>query len=683
MMIVYFLLIVSLFVTFTGVLLASFLPVRLKAAIGLLTVLVNAIISSLPAVRAIGGNSTAMVMSGSFIFGDIPLRIDALSGWFILIINFTSITGAWYGTGYLKAYSERRSRLSMHWISYILVHFSMTAVCVIQNGLAFLVAWEIMTFSSFLLVIFEHHQKETLRAGINFLIQSHIGVLLLSLGFIYTSTRTGSFSFDSIRQLTEGMLPTASLGLYLCFFAGFAFKAGFVPFHSWLPYAHPAAPAHISGLMSGVIIKTGIYGILRMILLIKTDYTSLGYIILSVSVLTGIYGVMLAIVQHNIKKMLAYHSIENIGIIGIGIGLGLLGIGINSRVLVICGFAGALMHVLNHSLFKSMLFYSVGSVYQATHNLNIEKSGGLIKKMPHTAMLFLVAALAICGFPPFNGFISEIFIYLGMFRGLSTSNSGLAVPMIVSIFGFTFIGGLSMMCFSKAFGIVFLGKPRQSYAHEPVEAANSMLAPKYLVMIMIVVIGLLPVLVIPLLSESVMLFIRAGFSLSGQVFQGNQALSSVLPVHLLTMIGICSAGFILLVTLVFLVRRTITRNNPVSIGPTWGCGYTGNSEKMQYTASSFVRSYRKLAEPMFSIHQTKSPVEGLFPEKVQHETHVSDKMEEKFISLPLEKIRSVFDRFSFLQNGNTQTYVLYGVLFITFIMLIPFIIDIFRYIMSF
>jgi formate hydrogenlyase subunit 3/multisubunit Na+/H+ antiporter MnhD subunit len=190
--------------------------------------------------------------------------------------------------------------------------------------------------------------------------------------------------------------------LFMCFFTGFAIKAGFVPFHTWLPYAHPVAPAHVSGMMSGVMIKLGIFGILRMLLLMNQNYLIIGYFILIISIISGIYGVILAIVQHNLKKLLAYHSIENIGIIGIGIGIGAIGVGEKNAYLAFAGFAGALLHTLNHSLFKSLLFYGSGTIYQAIHTLNIDSMGGLIKKMPKTAITFLIGALAICGLPPFK-----------------------------------------------------------------------------------------------------------------------------------------------------------------------------------------------------------------------------------------------------------------------------------------
>ncbi len=266
--------------------------------------------------------------------------------------------------------------------------------------------------------------------------------------------------------------------------------------------------------MSGVIIKTGIYGILRMLMLIHENYLILGYIILIFSVITGIYGVMLAIVQHNLKKLLAYHSIENIGIIGIGIGIGALGTGLDYPLMAFAGYAGALMHTLNHSLFKSMLFYSAGNIYQSTHSVNIERMGGLIRKMPHTALMFLLASLAICGLPPFNGFISEFLIYSGLYGALGTSSNS-TIIIILSVSGLALIGGLALFCFTKAFGIVFLGTPRHLHTHHIEEADPQALLPNYMIAILIIFIGVMPQLFIRVLQGPVQEF--TGLSIPGKL----------------------------------------------------------------------------------------------------------------------------------------------------------------------
>ncbi|HAH24622.1 MAG TPA: hypothetical protein DCL77_12870, partial [Prolixibacteraceae bacterium] len=374
-------------------------------------VIVTGIFSSIIAIPALTGHETQILLEGTIAFGPVSIKIDALSAWFIMVVNFTMVTGALYGLNYMKVYKDQKTNLAMHWLAYISLQISLVLICSVQNAMVFLLCWEMMAVSAFILVIFEHYKADTLKAGINYLIQSHVSILFLMLGFIYVAVKTHSYDFSAIADFSHRQSPMAGTVLFLCFSIGFAIKAGFVPFHTWLPHAHPVAPSHVSGVMSGVVIKIGIYGILRMVLLINADYSTIGYIILFVSIFSGLYGVALAIIQHNLKKLLAYHSIENIGIIGIGIGIGCIGLGSANELMATLGFMGALLHTLNHSLFKSLLFYSAGNVYQSAHTVSIERLGGIIKQMPHTALLFLIAALAICGLPPLNGFISEFLIY--------------------------------------------------------------------------------------------------------------------------------------------------------------------------------------------------------------------------------------------------------------------------------
>src|ERR1019366_6536937 len=290
-------------------------------------------------------------------------------------------------------------------------------VCMVQNGLAFLIVWELMSISSFMLVIFDHQNKRTLRAGINYLVQMHIGVLFLSAAFIWVYFSEGTFEFSAIEKFFS---HHSNLWLFLLFFIGFGIKAGFIPLHSWLPQAHPASPSHISGVMSGVIVKLGIYGIFRIVLMLKQDYLIIGEIMISLSIATGLYGILNAAVHRDFKKMLAYCTIENIGIIGAGIGLAIIGMGMNNSFLLVIGLSGALLHTLNHSLFKSLLFFSSGSVYQQTHTRDMEKLGGLVHKMPQTAALFLIGSLAIGGLPPFNDFVSEFILYSAILLGIKS-----------------------------------------------------------------------------------------------------------------------------------------------------------------------------------------------------------------------------------------------------------------------
>lgn len=636
---------------------------RMKGITTMISVISVSILSSIPAIKAITGESIELFLSGTIVTSIIPVRIDGLSAWFILTINFTFITGIIYGMKYMQAYQNQKSNLSLHWISYILAHTSLISICVIQNSLVFLIAWEIMALSSFILVIFENYNGKVLKAGINFLIQSHVSILLITLGFIWVFYKTNSFDFNSIKDFSSSISIFGSLLLMIVFFIGFAIKAGFVPFHTWLPLAHPAAPAHISGIMSGVIIKIGIYGILRMLFLIQTDYLTIGYFILFISIVSGIYGVMLAILQHNLKKLLAYHSIENIGIIGIGIGLGSIGLGTGNNLLSVLGFSGALLHTLNHSLFKSLLFYGAGNIYQSTHTVNIEQLGGLGKKMYHTAFLFLIASLAICGLPPFNGFVSEFIIYSGIFSGIHNAVFLNLLFIVFSIFGLVLIGGLAMLCFTKAFGSIFLGSPRHIFHYEPRESNFIKLIPMYLIVVLIVSIGIFPGYFLKALSMPVSQLT----GISGIAFNPLESTISTT----ISQVGYVSLLLIGIAGIIFLIRTRFTKLNQYKTSTTWGCGYTGETSKMQYTASSFIRNYRKLAEPLLDVHKFKKEVKGIFPDIAWHETHPKDKIEETLIKYPVRQLKHFLHLFSVLQSGKSQMYILYGAVFITLLIAVP------------
>jgi len=648
-------------ITFLAFFFVLFANEKNKANVVIISVLLNSAISSWFALKAIGGKPFEFSFDAGYIIGMLRISVDALSGWFILLMNFTVITSILYGKRYLLHYQNQTSNLNLHYISFLINHFAMIGIYVIQNSLAFLCVWEMMAISAFILVIFENWKAATLKAGINYLIQSHVSIIFIMLAFMWVASNTGSYDFNEIKNYSNSVTPEVSFLLFIFFFIGFAIKAGFVPFHTWLPHAHPAAPAHISGLMSGVLIKLGIFGILRILLLIQNNYLTIGYFILIISVISGLYGVILAIVQHNLKKLLAYHSIENIGIIGIGIGLGSIGLAIENQYLIFAGFAGALLHTLNHSLFKSLLFYCAGTIYQTLHNLNIDSMGGLIKKMPKTATVFLIASLAICGLPPFNGFISEFLIYLGFFEGLHTDKITSTFIFIMSITSLVLIGGLAMLCFTKAFGIIFLGQERSQTPHNVEEAENSKLFPKYLIVILIVAIGLLPQIFINFLATPIKLF-APNLQLQAEqlkIIDNLQTFSFGIYI------------FITLIIAIYFVKKLVTRKQKNEISPTWGCGYVAPNYKMQYTASSFVRTYRKLIRPLIKVDKHQDAIKNVIPSIVHSETHLYDKIETIFIEKPVRGLKSFFHKFEFLQNGSMQVYILYGILFIVLIIIFP------------
>ncbi len=659
------LIVAFILIPFAGMLLIPFLKVNAKGIMSFSMLLINAAISCYFAVHSLMGETISFMLPGSYVTGNIPIRIDALSGWFILIINLVFVTGGFYGLSYMKAYRAQHNNITLHSIIFLLQHAAIISICTIQNSFVFLIAWEILALTSFLLIIFEHEHIATIKAGINYLIQAHFSIIFLMLGFIWVAAKTGSYDFQSITAYSASLRTSVSFMLFLSFFIAFAIKAGFVPFHTWLPYAHPAAPSHVSGMMSGVIIKIGIFGILRMLLVVKTDYSMVGYMILIISLISGLYGVMLAIIQHNLKKLLAYHSIENIGIIGIGIGIGCIGMGTGNHILATLGFAGALLHILNHALFKSLLFYTAGNIYQATHTMDIEKLGGLIRKMPQTAALFLVAAIAISGIPPFNGFISEFVIYTGLYEWLSDSTLVSLLAAILSTACLAIIGGLAMLCFTKAFGVVFLGNARSALPDSCKEMPFVQLLPLYLLAVIILLIGLFPTGFINLLSYPVS-------QLTGGVHAPLSAIQ-INAFNALQPISLAAWMLILLAAAIFLIRKYVIHQHKVETGPTWGCGYVATNAKQQYTAGSFVRTYSKLFAPFLLIGKHEEELQGIFPGEAHYHSHPYDKLEKWLIDIPVKNNKSFMGRFIFLNNGKLQFYIGYGVLFILSVLAIPFI----------
>lgn len=615
------------------------------------------VITSIPALNLIIDSASKSIDISLF---SLSIKIDNLSAFFILITNFTMLMGLLYANGYLKIYKESKNsfQFSLHYFSFLWLHLSMLGVLMIRDGLAFLITWELMAVSSFILILFESEKRAILKTAVNYLIQMHIGFVFLLIAFLICLSNTGTISFDALKLYFEN---NNSFLLFFLFFIGFAIKAGFVPLHTWLPEAHPAAPSHVSGVMSGVMIKMGIYGIVRVLTYIHTDLYYIGLFILVLSAVTGLYGIIMAITQKDFKKILAYSSIENIGIIGIGIGLGTIGLGINNPTLAILGFVGGLLHVLNHSLFKSLLFFNSGSVYKNYHTRNIEQLGGVLKKMPKTGTFFLIGSIAICGLPPLNGFISEIIIYTGLFKGLSASGFNNSIAMMLAIVALTLIGGLAIFNFTKTFSVIFLGTSRKKHDEDNIsEVSNQMLFPKVLITILIFIIGIFPLIFVNPLIRIVSSQFGLHIDISQMPLTGS-----------LTKISII--GFILFATIIilFYLRTRLLKKRTVEFQPTWGCGSVNTNEQQQYTGTSFANNFKEIASPVFSTHEKYKPIHenDIFPTKRRFETDTNDVFEsiiDKFVSV----FSFILKKLARLQTGLIQHYILYAFVFILILFLL-------------
>lgn len=610
---------------------------------------ISAVCCMIPAINVLlSGNVISKSFDINNLFGTVNVVIDPLAAFFIVVISFMSFMASIYANGYMKHYLDKNMNTSSHCLFLTLLFASMLAVVTVQNALMFLIVWEIMSLSSFFLVIFEDNKKEVLSAGIKYLIYMHVSVIFIILAFVLMVANSGNLDFASFKTVLENNAGLANLAFILAFI-GFGIKAGFVPFHNWLPEAHPAAPSHVSGVMSGVMIKTGIYGILRVLTLVGHPSIQVSYFVLIISVISALYGVLYAITQHDLKRLLAYHSIENIGIIGIGIGTGMLGLAYNCIPVVVLGFAGGILHILNHSIFKELLFLAAGSVYTKTHTRNIEVLGGLIKSMPMTALLFLTGSIAICGLPPFNGFISEFLIYFGMLKGLMINNLSALITFILAIAGLALVGTMAILCFTKAFSIIFLGAPREKAAEDVSEDTTiSFIFPMSVLAILTLIIGVCPQHVFNIMMAPV------------SVFTG--VVQMPVMVALMQNISWVCLGLIAFIAVLSVFKLVI--ENKYTQHCTWGCGFDKPNNHIQYTASSYASPFLSMLTPLFKkVFDIKKP-KALFPKDAHFTLHIEDVEEAYFLKPFIKSTEKFLARFEKIQNGNIQQYILYGLIFL-------------------
>ncbi|MGM9508779.1 proton-conducting transporter transmembrane domain-containing protein [Larkinella sp. GY13] len=436
----------------------------------------------------------------------LPVNIDSLSAFFLGVISLTVLMGVLYANGYLKLYRQIQSdcQLSFHHLALLWLHLSMILVCTLRGGTAFLVSWELMAVAAFGLVVFEGERKDILKTGYAYLLQIQMGFVFILMALLIAGSQAHSYGFDSLSAyfMTHKPLP-----VFLLFFIGFGSYAGFVPMHSWLPQTQLTAPSHVSAILSGVLTQMGLYGILRVLTYIHTDLAPIAFFLLGFSLLSGLVGSRNAFLQHDGKKLLAYNSITNTGIIGIGIGAGLVGIAFNLPALAALGFTGGILHIANHALSKSLLFFGIGSIYRATHTRNIDQLGGLIRTMPKTSFLFLLGVLALCGLPPFNGFVSGFLIYWGLIKGLTLHTDMLNLTIWAVFAGLILISGLTVMGFRKVFETAFLGTSHSESAAHAKEVPDDLLVSPLLASLSILTIGIWPTFFLKLTGNVAALYV--------------------------------------------------------------------------------------------------------------------------------------------------------------------------------
>ena len=598
----------------------------------------------IPAVRVLLGEpSPSLRAAWDVPYGAFVVEVDPLSAFFLLPIFGLSALAAIYGAEYLRAYREERAP-GVSWFFFNLLVASMALVVVARNAILFLVAWEVMALASFFLVTMHDDEESVRDAGRTYLVATHLGTAFLLALFVLLGRMSGSLDFD-------GFVVSSDVGLLFILAAvGFGTKAGFVPLHVWLPEAHPAAPSHVSAVMSGVMIKTGIYGLVRTLTFLGPLPAWAGWLLVAVGVTSGVLGVLFALAQHDLKRLLAYSSVENIGIIALGLGLGLVGLRAGFSALAILGFAGALLHVLNHGLFKGLLFLGAGAVLHGTKTRNIEELGGLSKRMPWTGLLFLIGAVAISGLPPLNGFVSELLIYVGAFTAAASLGSGAAVPAVATIGALALIGGLAAACFSKAFGVVFLGEPRSDHAVHAHEAGWAMRVPMALLAAACILIGVLSPLLVerlaPVLQEVTGLPTSAVREPLGQA------------AGVVGSITLAAIGLVGIIGALLAARRIALSGKTVAAASTWDCGYALPSPRMQYTASSFAQPLRNIFAPLLGTFRRFSAPQGLFPQSASLVTETPDFYRQRVYEPLFSGVRRALSAFHWLQHGRVQLYVL-------------------------
>src|SRR5659263_191782 len=533
---------------------------------------------------AAAGALSGVLFSSGIIFGDsfyftlsqdsylkFGFFVDKLSAFFILVISISVFAVSIFSTGYVKEYFGKKNIGHLGFLYNIFIISMIFVVCA-NNAIMFLIVWELMSVISFFLVVYEHEKPETRKAGFIYIVMTHIGTGFIILSFMIFASGSGNFNFETFKAAGSTMTPLLKDLAFIFAFIGFGTKAGIVPLHIWLPYAHPAAPSNVSALMSGVMIKTAIFMLIRINFDFLGASESLwGYIVLIAGTISAIIGILYAVVESDMKRMLAFSSIENIGIILIGLGASMIFLSSGKPILSAIAAIAALYHLLNHSVFKGLLFMGAGSILYSTHTKNIEKLGGIIKKMPVSAILILIGVLSISAMPPFSGFVSEWLTFQSLLLSFDLNNNFAIITLSISAALLALTGALAAYCFLKFFGMVFLALPRSEHAQHAKEVNIPMLAGMGIFALLSILLGILPMYVLPALDRIAASFI------------GTSAFSQSIPVGTFGMISIPSShgisistpvllAILLILMLIPAIILLINKNIRQPIYETWGCG---------------------------------------------------------------------------------------------------------------
>ncbi|HMC88641.1 MAG TPA: proton-conducting transporter membrane subunit, partial [Gemmataceae bacterium] len=621
-----------------------------------------------PTLRVLrGGMPESLRLSWDASHGAFCVEVDGLSAFFLLPVLGLSALAAVYGGCYLLHYRHEKS-LGGPWFFFNLFVAGMVMVVIARTTFLFLVAWEVMSVAAYCLVTFEHEKAEVRKAGWVYLVATHLGVAFLFLAFVLLGRSAGSLEFEAFRAMPALGAGWSGL-IFVLALVGFGAKAGFVPFHVWLPEAHPAAPSHVSALMSGVMIKMGLYGLLRVLTFLAQPAPWWGLTLAALGLFTAFAGISLALQQRDVKRMLAYSSIENMGLIGLALGVGLWGGASGLAAVAGLGMMAGLLHVWNHALMKGLMFFAAGSVLHGTGTKDMEKLGGLMKTMPWTGGAMMLGAVAIAALPPLNGFVSEWLMYLSLIKCGFASNDRSSLTPLFAVGLLALIGGLAAVAFVRLTGIVLLGSPRSEAARHAHESSPWMLGPMLVLVFLCLTVAVIPHAVAGSMLGVVLAFNARGTTSEGETQAARDAghalldlKSSEVPLHIVGHVNTWTFLAVGAVTLLFLAR---TRRAVRAGGPTWGCGYVKPTERMQYTGRSFAELLAEHVVPRFlRLRTTRHAPCGLFPSPGDFDSAYPDPMSQKVYEPFFRRWAERFSRLRILQQGKIHVYLVYIVLMV-------------------
>ncbi len=586
------------------------------------------------------------------------MTLDRLSAFFVFGLCILVLCVSIYSLGYVSHYYGKRNvgLFNFLYSSFVL---SMLLVTTAGNAVFFFIAWEAMAVLSYYLVVFESEQVEKQRAGTLYIIMTHIGTAFLMIAFMLIYSYTGSFS---LYGASTAIPPSAGNLIFILLLVGFGVKAGVIPVHIWLPYAHPAAPGNISALMSGIMIKTAIYGLLRFVLVyLGVENTWWGVTILVVGMISAVLGVAYACVENNIKKLLAYSSIENMGIIFMGLGIAFIAISRDNHVVGALALAASLFHTFNHTLFKGGLFLGAGSVQYAAHTVNMEQLGGLVKRMPVTTVFMLGGALSISAIVPFNGFASEWLTLQSLFASIAPGEAAMNITAILSVAALAIAGALAAACFVKLIGISFLGLGRTEQANRAKEVPATMNIGMGLLVVPCLVLGLFPMLFLKLTDglvkelsgQSVLARLNGPFLMADLPARASG--NSVSPFMIFAAIGI-------IILVVLLLLRLLGGRYAERKFGTWDCGFEGLNSRMQYSAIGFSKPVEIVFRMLFRPSRELKVVgtHPYHPENMEY-TAATESIFEKYIYAPVYLFaKNLSKKIKFtVQTGSVHMYLIY------------------------